>query len=164
MDAERGAHGLEVIERNVVAQAKLIDDLLDVSRIITGKLRLSVRRASLASVIDAACEAMRPAAEAKEIDMVVAVGIPEGEDMIVGDPDRLQQVVWNLISNSIKFTPAGPCHDHARPVGIRLPDPRRGHRAGNRSRVPRARLRAFRRRTAPPRARRRPRHRLATPA
>ena len=106
LDAARGAHGLEVIERNVVAQAKLIDDLLDVSRIITGKLRLSVRRASLASVIDAACEAMRPAADAKEIEIVVALGIPDGEDMIVGDPDRLQQVVWNLISNSIKFTPA----------------------------------------------------------
>jgi CheY-like chemotaxis protein len=106
LDAARGAHGLEVIERNVVAQAKLIDDLLDVSRIITGKLRLSVRRASLASVIDAACEAMRPAADAKEIEIMVALGIPDGEDMIVGDPDRLQQVAWNLISNSIKFTPA----------------------------------------------------------
>jgi CheY-like chemotaxis protein/anti-sigma regulatory factor (Ser/Thr protein kinase) len=57
-------------------------------------------------VIDAACEAMRPAADAKEIEIVVALGIPDGEDMIVGDPDRLQQVVWNLISNSIKFTPA----------------------------------------------------------
>jgi signal transduction histidine kinase len=57
----------------------LIDDLLDVSRIITGKLRLSVRRASLAAVIDAACEAMRPAADAKEIEIVVALGIPDGE-------------------------------------------------------------------------------------
>jgi CheY-like chemotaxis protein len=106
LDAARVAHGLEVIERNVVAQAKLIDDLLDVSRIITGKLRLSVRRASLVAIIEGACEAMHPAADAKEIELALERGIPDGEDAIVGDPDRLQQVVWNLLSNSIKFTPA----------------------------------------------------------
>jgi signal transduction histidine kinase/DNA-binding response OmpR family regulator len=106
LEEARVAHGLEVIERNVVAQTKLIDDLLDVSRIITGKLRLSLRRASLVAVIEGACEAMRPAAEAKEIAIVLERSIPEGEDGIVGDPDRLQQIVWNLLSNSIKFTPA----------------------------------------------------------
>jgi CheY-like chemotaxis protein len=106
LEEARVAHGLEVIERNVVAQTKLIDDLLDVSRIITGKLRLSLRRTSLAAVIEGACEAMRPAADAKEIAIVLERSIPGGEDAIVGDPDRLQQIVWNLLSNSIKFTPA----------------------------------------------------------
>jgi len=105
---ERLDHGLEVIERNVRAQTKLIDDLLDVSRIITGKLRLSVQPVPLSPIVDAAIDAMRPAAEAKEIQITVerSVGMA-GEDLIVGDADRLQQVVWNLISNAIKFTPAG---------------------------------------------------------
>ena len=102
---EKAAHGLEVIERNVLAQTKLIDDLLDVSRIITGKMRLSMRKASLASVIDSACEAMRPAAEAKEIEIHFERRVRAEEDVVVGDPDRLQQIVWNLLSNSIKFTP-----------------------------------------------------------
>ncbi|HJW15132.1 MAG TPA: response regulator [Thermoanaerobaculia bacterium] len=99
------AHGLEVIERNVLAQTQLIDDLLDVSRIITGKLRLSVRRASLATIIDAVCEAMRPAADAKEIEISFERKVAPREDIVVGDPDRLQQIVWNLLSNGIKFTP-----------------------------------------------------------
>ena len=101
----RTARGLEVIERNVLAQTKLIDDLLDVSRIITGKLRLAVRATNLAPVIEAALESMRPAAEAKEIQLRFERGLEEGEDELIGDPDRLQQVVWNLISNAIKFTP-----------------------------------------------------------
>lgn len=106
LDSERSAHGLAVIERNVLAQTKLIDDLLDVSRIITGKLRLTVRSGSLVPIIEAAMEAMRPAAEAKDIQIAFERGLPAGDDLVVGDPDRLQQVVWNLFSNAIKFTPA----------------------------------------------------------
>jgi CheY-like chemotaxis protein/nitrogen-specific signal transduction histidine kinase len=103
--SDRIAHGLEVIERNVLSQTRLIDDLLDVSRIITGKLRLSVRPVTLSSVVEAAIEAMRPAADAKEIRIEFAREVAAGEDEAIGDPDRLQQVVWNLVSNAIKFTP-----------------------------------------------------------
>ena len=103
---ERIAHGLEVIERNVLSQTRLIDDLLDVSRIITGKLRLSVRSVNLSKVIEAAIEAMRPAADAKEIQIELTRSLSPGEDEAIGDPDRLQQIVWNLVSNAIKFTQA----------------------------------------------------------
>ncbi len=114
LDGQRTVQALEVIERNVAAQAKLIDDLLDVSRIITGKLRLSVRKGSLSSVIAAAMDSMRPAADGKQIELSFESDVPAGEDEMVGDADRLQQIIWNLISNSIKFTPA-----HGR-VGIKL--------------------------------------------
>jgi signal transduction histidine kinase/DNA-binding response OmpR family regulator len=103
-DAEL-TRGLDVIERNVRSQTKLIEDLLDVSRITTGKLRLSVRPMSLAPVIEAAVDAVRPAAAAKNIRLDVDTAAPS--DQISGDPDRLQQVVWNLLSNAVKFTPAG---------------------------------------------------------
>ena len=96
--------GLEVIERNVQAQTRLIEDVLDVSRIITGKMQLNVRRVEMPAVIDAAIESVRPAAEAKKIEVVPIV---EGPATIVGDGERLQQVVWNLLSNAIKFTPNG---------------------------------------------------------
>jgi CheY-like chemotaxis protein/signal transduction histidine kinase len=99
--------GLEVIERNVMAQAKLIDDLLDVSRIITGKLRLQLRPAAVSEVIAAAMNAMRPAAESKKIRMEFRNSLGPEDDRILGDPDRLQQIIWNLVSNSIKFTPPG---------------------------------------------------------
>src|SRR6266542_1337368 len=106
LDSERTAHAIRVIERNVLAQTKLIDDLLDVSRIITGKLRLQLRGAMLSSVIEASMESMRPAAEAKEIRIRFDNHLPPGDDRVTGDPDRLQQIIWNLISNAIKFTPA----------------------------------------------------------
>jgi CheY-like chemotaxis protein len=105
VDPERMSHGLAVIERNVLAQTRLIDDLLDVSRIITGKLRLALRPASLDAIVEAALETMRPAAEAREISIVVEDGLKPGEDEVLGDPDRIQQIVWNLLSNAIKFTP-----------------------------------------------------------
>jgi CheY-like chemotaxis protein len=105
VDPDRTSHGLAVIERNVLAQARLIDDLLDVSRIITGKLRLALRPASLGAIVDAALETMRPAADAREISIVVEQGLVPGDDEVLGDPDRIQQVVWNLLSNAIKFTP-----------------------------------------------------------
>ncbi|HET6978372.1 MAG TPA: PAS domain S-box protein [Pyrinomonadaceae bacterium] len=97
------AKALDTIERNARAQAQLVDDLLDVSRIITGKLRMDVRPADPNSFIDAAVEAVRPAAEAKgvRVQKVVDTGLIS----IPGDPVRLQQVVWNLLSNAIKFTP-----------------------------------------------------------
>src|SRR5262249_23275298 len=102
---ERAGGALEVIERNVMAQTKLIDDLLDVSRIITGKLRLPVGPARLSSIIIEAMDSMRPAAEGKQIEMRFDNFVAEGADQVFGDPDRLQQIIWNLVSNSIKFTP-----------------------------------------------------------
>ena len=97
--------GLEVIERNVRAQTQLIGDLLDVSRIITGKLRLEVSPIAIVPVIEAGVEAVRPSAEAKEITL--ALDLASEVPAISGDPDRLQQVVWNLVSNAVKFTPQG---------------------------------------------------------
>lgn len=99
------AKALDTIERNARAQAQLIDDLLDVSRIITGKLRLDVRPADPNSFIDSAIEALRPAAEAKgvRVQRIIDTGVVS----IPGDPVRLQQVVWNMLSNAIKFTPRG---------------------------------------------------------
>jgi len=95
--------GLEVIERNVRAQTQLIGDLLDVSRIITGKLRLEVSPIAVVPVVEAGVEAVRPSAEAKEI--ALGLELPAELPTIMGDPDRLQQVVWNLVSNAVKFTP-----------------------------------------------------------
>jgi PAS domain S-box-containing protein len=94
---------LGTIERNARAQSQLIEDILDVSGIVTGKLRLDVRAVDLPSVISAAVDAVRPAAEAKNIRLQTVID-PQAKQ-VSGDPDRLQQVVWNLISNAIKFTP-----------------------------------------------------------
>jgi CheY-like chemotaxis protein len=94
---------LETIERNAHSQAQLVEDLLDVSRIITGKLRLNVRAVELVSVIELSIEAIRPAAEAKALRLQVLLDPLAGP--ISGDPDRLQQVFWNLLANAVKFTP-----------------------------------------------------------
>jgi PAS domain S-box-containing protein len=102
---DSAASAFETIERNARAQAQLIDDLLDVSRIITGKLRIDVRPIDPNSFIDAAVEAVRPAAEAKGIRLQKV--LDTGVVSVSGDPVRLQQVVWNLLSNAIKFTPKG---------------------------------------------------------
>ncbi|HEY1922604.1 MAG TPA: response regulator [Tepidisphaeraceae bacterium] len=96
-------HGLDVIERNVKAQTRLIEDLLDVSRITTGKMRLNLQNITLAPIINATLEAIRPAAEAKGIDLAFDCA---RDVRTAADPDRLQQVVWNLLSNAVKFTPA----------------------------------------------------------
>lgn len=97
--------GLSVIERNARAQAQLIEDLLDMSRIISGKIGLDVQSVDLYDVIAAAIETARPGAEAKDIRIEQALDPDAGE--IRGDPHRLQQVVWNLLSNAVKFTPRG---------------------------------------------------------
>ncbi len=94
---------ISIIERNARAQNQLIEDILDVSRIITGKLRLDVRAVDLTKVIMAAIETVRPAAEAKNIRLQILLD-PEAAS-ISGDPERLQQVIWNLLSNAVKFTP-----------------------------------------------------------
>ena len=105
LSPDNTAKALDTIERNARAQAQLVDDLLDVSRIITGKLRMDVRPSDPHSFIDAAVEAVRPAADAKGVR--VQKVIDTGPISIPGDPVRLQQVVWNLLSNAIKFTPRG---------------------------------------------------------
>jgi PAS domain S-box-containing protein len=105
LSPENSAKALDTIERNARAQAQLVDDLLDVSRIITGKLRMDVSPSDPNSFIDAAVESVRPAAEAKGVRVQKVVDT--GPISIPGDPVRLQQVVWNLLSNAIKFTPRG---------------------------------------------------------
>jgi PAS domain S-box-containing protein len=104
-DEESAQRALETIERNAKNQRQIIEDLLDVSRIITGKLRLEIRSVEPVSLIEAAVEAVRPAAEAKGVRLQKL--LDTGISPLSGDPARLQQVVWNLLTNAIKFTPRG---------------------------------------------------------
>jgi PAS domain S-box-containing protein len=104
-DAAMLEEGLEVIERNARVQTQLIADLLDMSRIISGKLRLDVQQVELASVISAALDSVRPSAEFKQIRLQKVLDPIAGP--VSGDPNRLQQIIWNLLSNAIKFTPKG---------------------------------------------------------
>ena len=97
------AEGLQVIERNLRVQLKLIDDLLDMSRIEAGKIFLEVQSLDLTAVLEAAIEAIKPAADAKQIRLTRAFSSLNG--VIMGDRNRLQQIIWNLLSNAIKFTP-----------------------------------------------------------
>ncbi len=103
LDAENSARALEAIERNATLQTKLIDDLLDVSRIITGKLTLDRRAIEIAHVVSDAVDTVRPAADAKNITIETSFDAEAGP--VLGDANRLQQVVWNLLSNAVKFTP-----------------------------------------------------------
>jgi signal transduction histidine kinase/CheY-like chemotaxis protein len=105
LDAAQSARALETIVRSAKSQNQLINDLLDVSRIISGKMRLDVAPVKLGSVIEAAIETVRPAAEAKGIRLSALLD-PAAETMS-GDAERLQQVVWNLLSNAVKFAPNG---------------------------------------------------------
>jgi signal transduction histidine kinase len=105
LDPAAATKALETIERNARSQAQLIADLLDVSRIITGKLRLDFRPVDLRRIIDSAQESVRPAADAKGIHLAISIG-PLASPAL-GDTDRLQQVIWNLLSNAIKFTAKG---------------------------------------------------------
>ncbi|WP_394836414.1 PAS domain S-box protein [Pendulispora rubella] len=104
-DVDTVRHGIEVIERNSWSQEQLISDLLDMSRIISGKLRLDVRDIDLIAIINAAIETTRPAADARGIS--VDCSFDPSVASTTGDPSRLQQCVWNLLSNAIKFTPQG---------------------------------------------------------
>ncbi len=102
--SDRIPSALETIERNARVQARLIDDLLDLSRIEQGKLVLSVGPVEMVRIVEAAIDAVRPACDAKGVRLQPVL---DSHATIVGDPDRLQQVVWNLLSNSMKFTPRG---------------------------------------------------------
>ncbi|GAC1394788.1 MAG: hypothetical protein NVSMB47_04320 [Polyangiales bacterium] len=102
---EKVAHGVAAIERNAMAQTQLIEDLLDVSRIVSGNLRIESKRVDLRRAIEAAVEIVRPMAEAKGVRLTVTIA-PELAPM-VGDAGRLEQIVWNLLGNSVKFTPPG---------------------------------------------------------
>jgi signal transduction histidine kinase len=103
LDADAQARAVEVIERNAKAQAKLIEDLLDVARIVNGTLSLEPRTIDLAQVVEKALDAVHPAAAAKSI--AVEADLVQPLEMAAGDPDRLQQIVSNLLSNAVKFTP-----------------------------------------------------------
>ncbi|MFN2455449.1 MAG: response regulator [Pyrinomonadaceae bacterium] len=106
LDASSINRAHETIERNARSQSQLIDDLLDVSRIITGKLHINIRAVELAPIIEAAIELARPSAEAKEIELHTQFD-PATATTVSGDPVRLQQIVWNLLANAVKFTPTG---------------------------------------------------------
>ena len=96
---------LQIIERNAAAQAAMIDDILDVARIVTGKLRLDIASVDLAPVVMAAVDVITPSARAKRID--VRAELDEQAPRVLGDAGRLQQIVWNLLSNAVKFSEAG---------------------------------------------------------
>ncbi|MBA2707497.1 MAG: CHASE domain-containing protein, partial [Gemmatimonadaceae bacterium] len=98
------AHGLAVIDRNARAQAQLVEDLLDVSRIVAGKLRLEFQPVELAQVVEAAVQTIRPTADVKGVTLVINL---RRTCCVAGDAARLQQVAWNLLSNAVKFTPRG---------------------------------------------------------
>ena len=104
-DEEDLAEGLRVIERNARAQTRIIEDLLDMSRIISGKVRLDVQRVDLAELVRLAVETAKPSADAKGVRLQAV--LDPGTGPVSGDPNRLQQVFWNLLSNAVKFTPRG---------------------------------------------------------
>lgn len=97
--------GVDIIERNARAQTQIIEDLLDMSRIISGKIRLDVQRIDLPTIVRSAVETVRPAADAKGVRLSTVLDAFAGP--VTGDPNRLQQVFWNLLTNAIKFTPKG---------------------------------------------------------
>ncbi len=105
LDEKDYARATETIERNARAQVRLIEDILDGSRIISGNLHLEIRSLDLTELVGSAVDAVRPAADAKRIELTVL--IDPNAAKVSGDPDRLQQVIWNLVSNAIKFTPKG---------------------------------------------------------
>lgn len=105
LDADTHRTAVDAIQRGALLQAELIDDALDVSRIISGKMKLQPKPVALGQLTDAACETIGPAAEAKNVALTCEPGDPTL--LVLGDPNRLQQVIWNVVSNAIKFTPAG---------------------------------------------------------
>ena len=142
MTPDKHAHALQTVERNATALTQIVGDILDVSRIISGKIRLNVQAVDLPRVVSDAVETVLPAADAKQI-RVQTILDPRAAP-ISGDPDRLQQIVWNLLSNAVKFTPkhgrrpgAAGARQFAR--GDRRQRQRHRHRAG----FPPAHLRAL---------------------
>jgi signal transduction histidine kinase len=105
LDAKSARRAIEIIERNTRLQAQLIDDLLDISRITTGKLRLELKTVTARSILEAAIESSLPGAAAKGVRLIPQ--LTGGEETISCDPARMQQVIWNLLSNAVKFTPEG---------------------------------------------------------
>ena len=105
LDTSRTYKALETIERNVELQTSLIDDILDVSNIVRGKLNLNMRSQRISAILESALAAIRPAAQAKDIELLYVSNTVR--DTVSGDADRLQQVFWNLLSNAMKFTPRG---------------------------------------------------------
>jgi PAS domain S-box-containing protein len=105
LDPPSVTRAIEVIERNAKSQAQLIEDLLDVSRIVSGKVRLDMKPVAFTTVLKAAMESVQPAADAKGIHLQMIVNA--ADDRVKADATRLQQIIWNLLSNSIKFTPKG---------------------------------------------------------
>jgi PAS domain S-box-containing protein len=105
LEGAQTARALEAIERNAKVQIQLIEDLMDISRIIKGQMQLRIRPVEIQEIVQAALDSIRPAAAAKLINLQTQVNATSR--FISGDPDRLQQVLWNLLSNAVKFTPAG---------------------------------------------------------
>lgn len=122
LDERSSRHALEVIDRNAHLQVQLVGDILDVSRIITGGLTLNIQPMDLGSVIGAALDSVRPAADAKRIR--VRASLAPSARLLEGDPQRLQQIIWNLLANAVKFTPADGTVDvevvDAGDAGVRL--------------------------------------------
>jgi len=102
---EKEARALDTIERNATSLTEIIEDVLDVSRIISGKIRLNVRAVDMHAVIEESIEAVRPAADARNVRIECI--LDSGEAPVSGDPERLQQILWNLVSNAVKFTERG---------------------------------------------------------
>ena len=135
-DEAGNEQGLETIERNARVQTQLIEDLLDMSRITSGKVRLDIQPVEPVSVIEAAIETVRPAADAKGIRLEKLLDPAAGP--VSGDPSRLQQVVWNLLSNAIKFTPKdGKVQVLLQRVKLARRNQRGRHRHRHQARIPR---------------------------
>ena len=139
-DAQTIARAVDTIDRSAILQARLIEDLLDVSRIVSGRFRLAIERVDLAAIIEPAIETVRAAAENKAITLTTALDPAAGP--VLGDATRLQQVVWNLLSNAVRFTPRGRPRDGGAPSrGPGGRADRDGHRPRHGARAPPARLR-----------------------
>ena len=125
LDEDGMSHAMDVIERNATAQKQIVEDLLDVSRIVAGKLRIKTEPVDVLLVIHAAIDAVRPAAEAKKINISTHFEAPDA--VVRADTERLQQVLWNLLANAVKFTPVGGVVDvyleqHDATAEIRIED------------------------------------------
>jgi CheY-like chemotaxis protein len=103
LEPDRRERAIATIGRNAVAMAQLVDDLLDMSRVVSGKLRLDVQPVDLARVVESAVDSIRPTSDAKNVTVVARAD--DALPLLTGDPARLQQIIWNLLSNAVKFTP-----------------------------------------------------------